>query len=152
MDEYTSHLNFNISSNEEVSVKRKKVYRNFEMPNYLRVGIMDNKKDILDVLGEVSKAAYRIYLTMKDTRDTRSNIVSVAPGSTPTEVNVQTKALRELERIGLVRRIKTTQLRSRTGLSIKVPKRTFILNPKYLFPKSNEDFDLAIFYWNQLDK
>lgn len=144
-------LSVNVENNEDVVISRKKRYRSKFMPTYRRIGIdPDLGVDVLDVLGQVSKPGYRMFLAMKGLRDEASNLVTLAPTGSGTETCVQANALKELRTKFLIKKVPVEKLENKEGFMVRVPKRTYMMNPYYFFPRTNDDFENALFYWRQL--
>ena len=134
---------------ETVTVSRQKNYRNPNMPKFSRIGINPNKEDLLDLLARVTKPTFVMFTYLKNHRSSM-NLVSLAPAKNRTEANSQTLALRELTNVGLVKKVGTESLKTPELHIVKVPKRTYMINPGYLFPVQHDDFDAASAYWKQL--
>jgi len=148
-----SHRNkYIIENNEEVVLTTRKIYRVEGMPHYRRIGIMSDKEgtDVLDLLGQVSKSAFNMYIHLKRLRNEENNITTLPPTENHSDTVAQNRSLRELEKVGLIKKVKRNQLRNEELLEVTVPKRTYIINPIHIFPRTNEGFSLARHYWNQL--
>ena len=150
MENHNSQNNISIENYEDVIISRKKRYRSDDMPNYARIGLM-NGKDLVDVLATLPKGSISMFAWLKQLRNTQNNLVTLSPAKNSSESTLQNKSLRELQNTSLIRKVGVNQLRDKNNLVVQVPKRTYIVNPMYLFPKTNEDFELAYFYWNQLE-
>ncbi len=147
----TSQIDISINEGEEVTLQRKKNYRSPNMPAYVRIGIDKNKDNVLDLLAKCSSHAVGIYSTLCKGREPSTNISTLMPTKSDSEKVCQSRALRELEKVALIKRIKVTKpLVSPDNVLLTFPKRTFIINPNYLFPKTNEDFENVLYYWRQV--
>jgi hypothetical protein len=144
--------NISIEANDEVSITTRKKYRSSNMPHYVRYGITEDNEDIADVLAKVSKPAHIMFVHLKRIRDAETNMATLPKGQNISETNAQNTALRELEHVGLIKRVGTKQLKTSSLDTIQVPKRTFLINPRLLIPRSNEDFEVVYYYWQQLLK
>lgn len=143
-------LKFTIQDNEEVTLARKKVYRNKDMPNYLRIGIMTAEVDVIDKIIDASKGAQQLFKKLKLFRNPGNNMATLGKPKNKSEAVNRTKAFKELETLGLVKRVKVMQLRDSQNHIVEVPLSTYLINPCMLFPKTNEDFDQVMSYWNQI--
>lgn len=146
----TSQNNISIENHEDIIISRKKRYRSHNMPNYSRIGQLDTG-DLVDILAKLSKGAITLFVHLKHKRDDINNLVTLPATQSSSENTLQNKSLRELQKYDLIRRVGVKQLKGHAEYILNVPKRTFMINPLYLFPRSNDDFDLAYNYWDQLE-
>lgn len=121
------------------------------MPQYTRIGISDDNEDLLDILAKVSKNSFSMFTLLKKERNPHTNMTTLQKCETPSETNAQNLALRELEAVNLIHRVGARSLRDQRNKVVQVAKRTFLINPLYLFPRTNEDFEIVFNYWNQLE-
>ena len=122
------------------------------MPHYTRYGYQGDEVDIFDLLLECSKTAFKVFNDLKHGRNPSTNLVTLPKLSTgTTEYVSRSKALRELIEIGLIRKVKKNALITQDGIGLAVPTGTYLINPKYLIPRSNDDFDIVNNYWQQLE-
>lgn len=121
------------------------------MPNYVRYGVTPDNTDIIDVLTQIGKPALRVYALLKKHRDPHTNLVILPKPATPTETNIRNGGLRQLIDKDLVRRVRSHALTGDYGFKLKVPERTFILNPMFILPRTNENFDKIYDNWCQAE-
>jgi hypothetical protein len=143
--------NLSIELDEEVSITTKKKYRSINMPQYVRYGVNEFEEDIVDILSKVSKPAHTMFVELKKTRDANSNLVTLVSPKSASKTNAQNSALKELSEVGLIARVGTKQLRTTDNEILQVPRRTFLINPQFLIPRSNDSFEVVYDYWLQLN-
>jgi hypothetical protein len=149
MENHNSQNHISIDTGEDVIISRKKRYRSDNMPNYARIGLLEDG-DLVDILAKLSKGAISMFAYLKTIRNEQTNLVTLPPAKSSSETTLQNKSLRELQNCGLIRKVGVNQLKTPEDLAVHVPKRTFIINPLHYFPRTNEDFTLAHDYWQQL--
>lgn len=141
-------------NNTEVIVSTvNKDYRNPRMPYYTRYGIdSETQTDIVELMYQMSASAEKYFVMLKRARNPETNIATLWDIEQDKDVSGMNKALKELENLEVIRRLKVTKpLHNLDGTTRKVPKRSFLINPTILIPKRNEDFDTAINYWDQTE-
>lgn len=105
-----------------------------------RVGVLvmknskGNKKDLLDILAEMSKPARDFFVALKCRTDRRTNIAVIPKPSGATERGVRAKATKELIKFNLIHK---------DGI------RKFMINPKFIQPALTYLFDSHM-KWYQL--
>lgn len=136
----------------EIITTHKRKYRSYGMPNYIRVGLTENGDTYTDLLLRCSKGAFGLFAEVMKIRNTENNMVTLRePGSKSMQVT-RSNSLRELEGIGLIRKVGVRSLKTPEGYIVGVPKRTYIINPCLLLPRTNDGFAEALAYWKQLDE
>lgn len=147
----TSQIDISINETEEVTLHRKKAYRSPNMPAYVRIGIDNNKDNVLDLLAKCSSNAVSVYSSLCKNRDANSNISTLGPTISDSDKVTRSVALKQLDKVGLVKRLKISKpLISPNNVKLVYPKRSFIINPNYLIPRNNNDFEEVLFYWKQV--
>jgi hypothetical protein len=96
--------------------------------------------DLLDLLGEMSKAARDLFLTIKCNMDYRTH-TAVLPnkGRTPSQINKRSSAIKELEHAGkgLACRVPTKGIKNISEVEQRYRPSTFMLSPGYIYPGRN---------------
>lgn len=142
--------NIILKGGTEVTIKVNNSHKALGVPVYTRYGITNDGKDVLDMVLDLSKGATRMLIEMKAKIDIKTNMVTLnKPASEGARVTTTTE-VNELIRANIVRRVPTQKLKNTNGYTLVVPRRTFMINPSLLIPRTNEDFALARYYWEQL--
>lgn len=143
--------NIILKGGDEVTIKVNNKHKFLGVPMYTRYGITNEGKDVLDLVLDLSKGAARMLTELKGKRNTETNMVILEKQDTESERVMMTQALNELIRAGIIRKIPTQKLKNINGFPLVTPKRTFMISPLLLIPRTNEDFALARYYWEQLN-
>ena len=102
--------------------------------------------DLLDRLGELSPAAFRLFLELKCAMNYRTNLSYLkTKGLSQSQRNTRSKAKKELELQQLVIALPRTTLGSK---EVKYKRGTFMINPYLLYPP-NENVVEAQLIWKQ---
>lgn len=138
--------------NEELVTRRKQIQRDPRMPPYHRIGIvMSGDRDLMDLLGDVTRASYKFYMSLKKVRHPINNLAVLPLPETKSEATVRSRCVKELVSKDFIKKVPVKKLKDKNGHLITVSKGTYLLNPKHYIPMQNDGFTEAQDYWEQLD-
>lgn len=107
--------------------------------------------DLLDLLGELSKAARDLFLDIKRNMDYRTHTASLPNhGLSRSQINNRSHAIKELERAGkgLACRVPTKGITNQAGVEQRYRPSIFMLSPKYIYPGRNYSEEI-VNIWEQ---
>jgi len=106
----------------------KENYAPFSMMGEINRGKEKNKMDIFDKLFNVSKGAYRVFLTIKTQSSSDYNLATLQDlhDLEENQMKVFRRCIAELRKAGLVVRAKNRDPQ------VKVQRHTYMINPHYL--------------------
>ena len=140
--------NVKVEAGESIEIRRSS-YRNYELPMYVRNGIVDGKT-IIDLLHEQPKPVFDMYMVLYSKRDKTTNIATLDKAVSRNAGMQQQVSVRALLKADIIRKVGKGVLIGVEGFPLLVPKRTYIVNPLLLVPVKNDDFTIALRYWRQL--
>jgi hypothetical protein len=108
------------------------------------------KKDVFDLLVQVSKGALEVFNNLKFNREENNNLTKYVPeeGMTRTQKETLSRKFKELKKVGLIKSVKG-EFQDPGGIKIyTVPKGTFLINPEMIRCSNHDE---AEYLWENCD-
>jgi hypothetical protein len=104
--------------------------------------------DIFDLLDRVSKGAFSVFNDLKFNRSIENNMSRIVkdPDMTQTQKETQSRKLKELREVGLIRKVTGQLTTPDQTRRFKVDTGTFIINPEMIRCMHQDE---AEHYWSQ---